>query len=333
MKPVIAWALAGAMFATMGAGVDPPTMKAVRVHEFGGLEVLKYEDSPKPAAGAGEILLRVKAAGVNPVDAGVRNGWMKGRATLPYTPGYDVSGVVESVGQDVKAFKPGDEVFAYLDLSRGGGYAEFAIVKEREAATKPSRASHSQAAGVPLTALTAWQALFDTAKLEKGQTVLIHGGSGGVGTMAVQLAKWKGARVLATASTENQAYLKELGADVCIDYKTQRFEEIAKEIDVVLDAVGGDTQARSFGVMKKGGVLVSIVGAVAQDKAKDAGVRGVNILVKPNGEQLAEIAKLIDDGQIKPIVSQELPLSEARKAQELVESKHTRGKIVLKVGS
>ena len=323
-----------ALIALLGVGVGAwrDSMKAIRVHEYGGLEVLKLEDAPRPVAKAGEMVVRVNAAGVNPVDAGVRKGWMKGRMTLPFTPGYDISGIVDSVGDGVKSFKAGDEVFAYLDLARGGGYAEFAIVKEPEAAMKPGRVSHVEAAGVPLTALTAWQALFDTAKLERGQTVLIHGGSGGVGTMAVQLAKWKGAKVLATASAENQEYLRGLGADVTIDYKAQRFEEIAKDVDVVLDAVGGETQARSFSILKKGGVLVSIVGPVAQDKANEAGVRGVNILVKPDGQQLSEIAKLIDAGTIKPVVSQELPLAEARRAHELIESKHTRGKIVLKVG-
>ncbi len=331
MRIVSAAMLAG-FFATAGLAIDPPTMKAVRIHEFGGLDALSYESATRPVAAAGEMVVRVKAAGVNPVDAGVRKGWLKGRVKLPFTPGFDVSGVVDSVGDGITRFKNGDQIFAYMDLSRGGGYAEFAIVKETEAAPKPSRLSHVEAAGVPLAALTAWQALFDSAKLQKGQTVLIHGGSGGVGTMAVQLAKWKGATVIATASAENQDYLKELGADVAIDYKAQRFEEVVKDVDVVLDAAGGDTQARSFGVLKKEGVLVSIVGPVAQDKANEAGIRGVNILVKPNGEQLAEIGRLIDDGKIKAVVSLELPLPEAKRAQELIESKHTRGKIVLKLG-
>jgi NADPH:quinone reductase-like Zn-dependent oxidoreductase len=312
--------------AAQPAGTPAPTMKAVRYHQAGGPEVLKYEDVPRPSPGPGEMLIRVAAAGVNPVDAKFRKA---GRPSLPFTPGFDVAGAVEEVGPGVSAFKKGDEVFAYIPLARGGGYAQYAIVKEPEAAPKPAKATMAQAAGLPVAALTAWQALFDTAKLEKGQSILIHGGSGGVGTMAVQLAHWKGARVLATASTDNQAFLKQLGADVAIDYKTQKFEDVAKDVDVVLDTVGGDTAARSFGVLKKGGILVSIVGQPPQDKAKAAGVRAAGILVQPSGAQLREIAGLVDSGALKPVVTRELPLQDAAKAHELIESGHTRGKIVL----
>lgn len=314
----------------MGAPGDGPTMKAVVIHEFGGPEVLKVEEVERPRAGAGELLVRTRAAGVNPVDAGIRQGrFMASRDRLPMVIGYDVAGVVEEAGEGVTKFKKGEEVFAYLSLQRGGGYAQYTIVKEAEAAPRPKGVSWSQAAAVPLTALTAWQALFDTAKLERGQTVLIHGGSGGVGTMAVQLAKWKGARVIATASTENQAYVKELGADVAVDYKTQRFEEVAKDVDVVLDTVGGETRERSWGVLKKGGILVSIVGAPAAEKARAAGVRGAGILVKPDGAQLGEIGRLIEAGTVKPVVSEELPLTEAARAHRMIETRHTRGKIVL----
>lgn len=305
------------------------TMKAVRYHQAGGPEVLKYEDVPRPSPGQGEMLIRVAAAGVNPVDAKFRKA---GRPSLPFTPGFDVAGTVEEAGPGVSTFKKGDAVFAYVPLSRGGGYAEYAIVKEPEAAAKPAKTTLPQAAGLPVAALTAWQGLFDTAKLQKGQTVLIHGGSGGVGTMAVQLAHWKGARVLATASTENQAYLKQLGADVAIDYKTQKFEDVAKDVDVVLDTVGGDTADRSFDVLKKGGIIVSIVGHLSQEKAKAAGVRAVDILVKPSGAQLREIAGLVDSGDLKPVVTKELPLEDAAKAHELIETGHTRGKIVLTTG-
>lgn len=308
------------------------TMKAVRVHEFGGPEVLRYEETPRPKAGEGEMVVRVMAAAVNPVDAGVRAGRFRRGGGPPLTPGYDVAGVVAEVGPGVSTFKPGDEVFAYLDLRRGGAYAEYCVVKEDEAARKPAGAGWSEAAAVPLTALTAWQALFDTAKLEAGQTVLIHGGSGGVGTMAVQLAKWKGARVIATASAENQDYLKELGVDVAVDYKAQKFEDVARDVDVVLDTVGGETRERSWGAMKKGGILVSIVGPVSGERAEAAGVRGANILVRPDGAQLAEIGRLMEEGKVKAVVSAELPLSEAQKAHEMIETRHTRGKIVLKVG-
>lgn len=313
--------------ATRPAPQPEATMKAVRIHEFGGREVLKYEDAPRPVPGQGEMLVKVAAAGVNPVDAIARRGGL--RSALPFIDGFDLAGTVESLGPGVSAFKPGDAVYACLPLNRGGAYAQYAIVKEEEAAPKPQKASFAEAAGVGITALTAWQALFDTADLQKGQTVLIHGGSGGVGTMAIQLAKWKGARVIATASAANQDYMKELGADITIDYKAQKFEEIVKDVDVVLDAVGGETRDRSIGVLKKGGIIITIAGPAAPEKAKEAGVRSVNILVKRSGEQLRKIGELIDSGDLKLVVSKELPLSEAARAHELIETKHTRGKIVL----
>lgn len=276
------------------------------------------------------MLVRVHAAGVNPVDWKIRTGGGR-MAALPYTPGFDVSGVVEQVGSNVGKFKVGDEIFAMVDLRRGGCYAEYAIVKETEAVMKPSKISHSDAASVPLVALTAWQALFDTAKLDKGQTVLIHAGAGGVGSMAVQLAKWKGAHVIATASKENHDFLKQLGADEVIDYRNQKFEDVAKDIDVVLDSIGVDTQLRSFSVLKKGGMLVSIVGAPPKQKAQELGVRAAGILVHVDAKELEQIGILVDEGKIKPAVTQVLPLSDAAKAHELSETRHTRGKIVLRV--
>jgi NADPH:quinone reductase-like Zn-dependent oxidoreductase len=306
------------------------TMKAVRFHEHGGRAVLKYEDAPRPTPGEGEILVRVAAAGVNPVDAIIRRGGWRG-ITLPFTPGHDIAGTVEALGPGVTAFSVGQPVYACLPLDRGGGYAEFAVVRVEEAAPKPERASFAQAAGVGVTALTAWQAFFDTANLQKGQTVLIHGGSGGVGTMAIQLAKWKGAKVIATASTRNQDYLRELGADVAIDYTKEKFEDIAKDVDVVLDGVGGDTTLRSIPTLKKGGIIITIAGPTPTAEARAAGVRAARMLVKRDGAQLREIGKLIDEGALKVVISHELPLIEAARAHELIESKHTRGKIILTV--
>ncbi|HYO75053.1 MAG TPA: NADP-dependent oxidoreductase, partial [Thermoanaerobaculia bacterium] len=281
----------------------------------------------RPVPKAGELLVRVHAASVNPVDTYTRAGESHGitGATLPYVPGFDVSGVVEAVGPGVTSFRKGDAVFAMLDLRRGGGYAEYAIVKEAEAARKPKRWSHEEAAAVPLTALTAWQALFDTAELKAGQTVLVHAGAGGVGTMAIQLAKWKGARVIATASAANHDYLKKLGADVVIDYRTQKFEELVQDADVVLDPIGGDTQRRSVGVLKRGGMLVSIVGLGGAARSS-TDVRAKSILVKPNGVQLAALAKLVT-----PTVSHTFTLDRAADAHVQSESGRTRGKIVLKV--
>jgi NADPH:quinone reductase-like Zn-dependent oxidoreductase len=303
------------------------TMKAVQIQTFGGPEVLRVEQVARPVAGPGELLVRVHAASVNPVDTYARAGETGDitATTLPYIPGFDVSGVVEATGAGVKTFRKGDAVFAMLDLRRGGGYAEYVVVKESEAALKPKRLTHEQAAAVPLTALTASQALFDTASLDKGQTVLIHAGAGGVGTMAIQLAKWKGAKVIATASASNHDYLRKLGADVVIDYRTQKFEELVKDVDVVLDPIGGDTQQRSVGVLKNGGTLVSLVG-LGGTARRATNIRAKAILVTPNGAQLARVADLVT-----PTVSHTFTLDQVRDAHVQSETGRTRGKIVLKV--
>jgi NADPH:quinone reductase-like Zn-dependent oxidoreductase len=308
-------------------------MKAIVVREYGGPEALKLEDVPRPVPKDDEILVKVIAAGVNPVDASMRSGkYAKFFGTkLPFIPGSDVAGVVEKAGAKIMKFKTGDAVFAYTDLKRGGGYAEYAVATEVEAAPKPNSLTYESAAAVPIVALTAWQASIDTAKLNAGQTVLIHGGSGGVGTFAIQIAKARGAKVIATASTANQDLLKELGADTSIDYTKQKFEDIAKDVDVVLDSVGKDTLARSYGVVKKGGFIVSIVASPDQAELDKYGIRGAPLSVEPNADELTEIGRLIDAKKIKVIVSQTFPLSEAMKAQEQVATRHTRGKIVLKV--
>ena len=309
----------------------PAPMKAIRYHNVGGPDVLKYEDAPRPTPGEGELLVRVRAAGVNPVDAKVRAGGFGPGGKMPAIPGYDLAGVVEEAGPGTTRFKKGDEVFAYLNLRRAGAYAQYALVKEDEVAAKPGKASFEEAAAVPLAALTAWQALIETAKLEPGQTVLIHGGSGGVGSFAIQIAKARGAKVIATASTRNQQTLKELGADQAIDYTTTKFEDVAKDVDVVLDTVAGETLARSYGVVKKGGIIVSILAPPNKEELSKREIRGQVILVRPHSEMLGEIGKLIEAGKVKPVVSQVLPLAEAAKAHQQIETGHTRGKIVLKV--
>ncbi|HEV3409774.1 MAG TPA: NADP-dependent oxidoreductase [Chthoniobacterales bacterium] len=306
-------------------------MKAVRYDTFGGPEVLKYEDAPRPSPRAGELLVRVRAAGVNPVDAKVRAGAFGPGGQLPAIPGYDLAGVVEETGPEVTRFKKGDAIFAYLNLRRGGAYAQYAIVREDEAAAKPRALSFEEAAAVPLAALTAWQALVEKAKLDAGQTVLIHGGSGGVGSFAVQIAKARGAKVFATASTRNQETLKQLGVDQPIDYTTTKFEEVAKDVDVVLDTVAGETLARSYGVVKKGGIVVSILEPPKKEELAKRGIRGEVFLARPSAEMLGEVGKLIEAGKIKPVVSQVLPIAEAAKAHQQIETGHTRGKIVLKV--
>src|SRR5262249_51411375 len=310
-----------------------PTMKAVVIHQYGGPQVLKYEDLPRPQPKDDQLLIRVIAAGVNPVDGMIRSGMFdkEGNRAFPIILGGDIAGVVEKIGSKIAKVKAGDPVFAYVSLDNNGGYAQYALTTERETAPKPKSITYVQAAAVPIVALTAWQALMDSAQLSPGQTVLIHGGSGGVGSFAIQIAKARGAKVIATASTANQDLLKELGADVAIDYTKQKFEDVAKDVDVVLDSVGKDTLARSYGVLRKGGFIVSIVARPDQTELDKHGIHGAALSVDPNSEELADIGKLIDQGKIKVIVSQTFPLSEAKAAQEQVATGHTRGKIVLKV--
>jgi NADPH:quinone reductase-like Zn-dependent oxidoreductase len=310
-----------------------PTMKAIVVHNYGGPEVLKYEDTQRPEPKDDQILVRVIAAGVNPVDGMIRSGMFAKyeKAAFPMIPGADVAGVVEKAGSKITKLKVGDPVYAYVSLKNGGGYAGYAVATEGEAAPKPKSLTHVEAAAVPVVALTAWQALIDTAKLRAGQTVLIHGGSGGVGTFAIQIAKARGAKVIATASTPNQDLLKQLGADVAIDYTKQKFEDVARGVDVVLDSVGKGTLARSYGVVKKGGFIVTLVARIDQAELDKHAIRGASLSVNPDSNELREIGKLIDEKKIKVIVSQTFPLSEAMKAQEQVATGHTRGKIVLKV--
>src|SRR5437773_3192696 len=322
-----------ALAATSLGQADRPTMKAVVIHEYGGAEVLKYEDVPQPEPKQDQLRIRVIAAGVNPVDGMIRSGMLdkEGRRTFPIILGGDISGVVEKVGSEITRFKPGDPVFAYVSLDNSGGYAQYALVTEREAAPKPRSLIYVEAAAVPIVALTAWQALIDTAKPKAGQTVLIHGGSGGVGSFAIQIAKAHGAKVIATASTANQDLLKQLGADVAIDYTKTKFEDVARDVDVVLDSVGKDTLARSYGVVKKGGFIDTLVARIDQAELDKHGIRGASLSVKPDSSELAEIGKLIDEKKIKVIVSETLPLAVAEKQLKRVRHGHTSGDTVLKV--
>ncbi|MGH9716890.1 MAG: NADP-dependent oxidoreductase [Candidatus Acidiferrales bacterium] len=309
------------------------TMKAIRIHEYGGPEALKYEDAPRPKPADGEVLIRVHATSVNPVDVAVRQGHFKERMKykMPFIPGWDVSGVVKGVGPGVTRLKVGDEVYSRPDLSRDGAYAEYIAVRESEVALKPKSLDHTHAAAMPLTSLTAWQALFDSGHLSSGQTVLIHGAAGGVGHFAVQLAKVKGARVIATASKGNHDFLRSLGADEAIDYTTTKFEDVVHNVDVVLDTITGETQDRSWQVIKKGGVYVSILRPPNQETAAAHGVHSAHVFVQPNVDELNEIARLVDAGKVKPHIEKVLPLPQAAAAQEAVATHHTRGKIVISV--
>jgi NADPH:quinone reductase-like Zn-dependent oxidoreductase len=304
------------------------SMKAIVVHQYGGPEVLKLEDAPRPQPDSDEVLIRVTAAGVNPVDAYIRAGRF-GSGKLPYIPGFDAAGVVEATGANAKKFKPGDAVYAYLDAT--GAYAEFCVAKESEVGLKPKNISFEQAAGVPLAATTAWQALIDTAKLKPGQTVLIHGASGGVGHFAVQIAKAKGAKVIATASTANQDLLKQIGADQAIDYTKTKFENVVKDVDIVLDATRSDALQRSYALVKKGGFVVTITGRPDPAELQKHGINGSSMMAHPDAQILEELRKLIEEKKLTPIVSETFPLAEAIKAHQQIETRHTRGKIVLKV--
>ncbi len=304
-------------------------MKAIRIHEFGGPEVMKYEDVPVPQPGPGEIRIKIIAAGVNPMDWKVRRG-LVGSLPLPMIMGLDVAGTVDMLGQGEVTFQPGDEVFAKVPIGKGG-YAEYTVARSAETARKPKSIGFIESAAIPTAGLAAWQSIFDLAGLEKGQSVLIHGAAGGVGTFAVQFAKWKGAHVIGTASEKNAEFLKNIGADEVIDYKNQRFEDLVSNMDVVLDTVGGDTFERSWGVLKPGGFLVTTVASIPEGEPEKRGVHAKRVMTQSDGKELAQIAEIIDEQKIKPIVTAVLPLTDARKAHEMSESRHARGKIVLRV--
>ena len=318
-------------------------MKAVRYHDYGGPEVLRYEDAPVPDPGPHEVLVRVHAAGVNPADRQIRAG-LRFRLEKPFafTPGCEVSGTVEKRGAEVSELAVGDTVYGMLGLL-GGGYAEYAVARADNLGRKPTSLDHVDAAALPVAALTAWDALFEVGGLIAGQKVLIHAAAGGVGHMAVQLAKWRGAQVLGTASARNEHFLRELGVDAFIDYRTTAFESVAREVDVVIDAIpreaddatddlARETMARSWTVLRDGGIQVSICAKpVPGPDAAKRGLRGVHGDARPGHDVLNRIAGLVDEGKLRPHVGTILPLHEARQAHELIQTGHTRGKIVLRV--
>jgi NADPH:quinone reductase-like Zn-dependent oxidoreductase len=307
------------------------TMKAVRIHTYGDSSVLAYEDAPQPVPKEGEVLIRVIATSVNPFDAAVRAGYMNGyfSYSLPLILGTDVSGVIEQTGPGVTQFSRGDEVYTRAGVYKDGAYAGYVVSAASDVAFKPKSLDHSQAAALPHVTLTAWEALFVQADLQPGQTVLIHGAAGGVGHMAVQLAKIRGARVIGTASV-NSDLLQELGVDQAINYSTERFEDLVHDVDVVLDTIGGDTQQRSWGTLKPGGILVSTIQPPNAEEAAAHGVRQAMVMSNPPiAQTLTEISKMVDAGQLKPVVSMVLPLRDIQQAHQLIEGKHTRGKIVL----
>ena len=307
--------------------------KACRVHAFGPPANILLEDVALSQPGPGELLVRVMAAGVGPWDGWIRTGKSVLPQPLPLTLGSDLSGVVEAVGSNVTGFAQGHEIYGVTNPRFVGAYAEYAIVSAGMVARKPARLDHIDAASVPVIAVTALQALHREASIEAGQTVLIHGGAGNVGAYAVQLAHQAGARVIATAGTADIEYVRSLGADVVIDYRAERFEDSAKGVDIVVDLVGGDTQTRSFAVLKRGGVLASAVSAPDPALAAEHGVKANFFLVAVNTTDLARLADLIDTGRLETNVGTILPLAGARRAHEMLEGTRSRprGKIVLKV--
>ncbi|MFE7854470.1 NADP-dependent oxidoreductase [Streptomyces sp. NPDC057403] len=335
--------------------MSTPTMKAVRLHEHGGPEVLRYEDAPIPEPGPGEVLVRVHAAGVNPPDWYLRGGLteMPGEKEstvgLPVIPGTDVSGVVEAVAPGVEDFAPGDEVFGLLRFPSfdGSAYAEYVAAPAADLAHKPAGVDHVHAAAVPMAGLTAWQFLIEVGHdhpspfqrarhrprpLDTGTTVLVNGAAGGVGHLALQLAKWKGAHVTAVASSAHEAFLRELGADRFIDYTKQRPEDLVRDLDLVLDTVGGPAGRRFLRTLKRGGSLFPVFPAdVAEEEAAKLGVTVSTAQVRSSGAQLAELGRLLDKGTVRVAIDGTFALSDARAAHERAARGHIQGKVVLTV--
>ncbi|WP_304452575.1 NADP-dependent oxidoreductase [Nocardiopsis sp. YSL2] len=313
---------------------DAPTMRAISQDVHGGPEVLTETTVPRPAPGPSQILVAVHAGGLNPTD------W-KHRAAglfldrLPLVLGWDVSGVVEAVGYGVTIFKPGDRVFGMLPYPHGvGAHAEYAVGPARAFTHKPDGIDHVQAGALPLAALTAYQALVDTAGVGNGTRVLVHAAAGGVGHLAVQIAKARGAHVIGTASAGKHDFLRELGADQVVDYRNEDFTEAVEDVDVVLDPLSGETRTRSLDVLKPGGVLVSLLPGQDPDEAERAarlGVRVETLLVEADHAGMAAIAALADEGRLRAHVQATFPLAEAAKAHALGETERTTGKIVLVV--
>jgi NADPH:quinone reductase-like Zn-dependent oxidoreductase len=310
-------------------------MKAARIHEFGSPDVIRIDDVPPPTPNAGEILVRVAAAGVGPWDALFRERKIEVSAPLPLILGSDLSGVVDATGPGVTTFRAGDEVYGMTNSQFLGAYAQYALASEKMLAQKPRSLSFVEAASAPVVAVTAWQMLFEYAQAKGGQTVLIHGAGGNVGAYAVQMARNAGLEVFATASAKDLDYVRELGAATAIDYRETLFEDVVRAVDIVLDTVGGDTCVRSIGVLKPGGMLVSVVSSpIPEDMAAKAGVRAVYFIVDVTTDRLNTIAELFDRKKLVPQVGTVLPLADARVAhQMLAGAPHGRGKIVLNVAA
>ena len=308
-------------------------MKACRVHQFGAPDVISFEDIDRPQPDSSEVLIRVSAAGVGPWDGWIRAGKSALPQPLPLTLGSDLAGVVEAIGSDVSSFAIGEAVFGVTNAQFTGAYAEYAIASPNMIARKPPNIGDIEAASLPVVAVTAWQALFDQAQLKKGQSVLIHGAAGNVGSFAVQLGREAGLNIIATAGSEDVQYVERLGAQQVIDFRAERFESAIPQVDAVIDLVGGETQERSFAVLRRGGSLISTVSPPDQHRAQTQGVKAAFFLVGVSTDRLQRISELLGSGKIAARVGTVLELSQARAAHEMLEGArpHAGGKIVLKV--
>jgi NADPH:quinone reductase-like Zn-dependent oxidoreductase len=301
-------------------------MRAIRFHDYGGPDALMVEQVPRPHPQADQVRLRVIAAGVNPFDWVARAGLYKEfmPLPLPWIPGIEGAGIVEHAGHDVTTLEPGQSVYGVFS----NAYAEYAVAPASDVAPKPAHLTFEEAASTPLGALTAWGAVIDTAKVQAGQQVLVHGAAGGVGVYALQLAKWKGAHVVATASAANVEFVRALGADEVIDYTATPFEKVVKDVDVVVDTVGGDVIERSWPVLRPGGLLVTVAARLAPEAGKAHGVRATSA-GRASPANLRQLTELFESRQLRPVVGPIIPLSEASKAHELSQSRHGRGRIIL----
>jgi NADPH:quinone reductase-like Zn-dependent oxidoreductase len=306
------------------------TMQAVQAHDYGSPATLVLEEERRPAPNADQVLVRLKFAGVNPADWKYQAGYYKQYMplTFPWIPGMEGAGIIEEVGANVTALKRGDEVYGLIM----GGYAEYALALAKEVQVKPTGLTFEQAATIPMGALTAWGAVIDTANVESGRRVLIHGAAGGVGLYAVQLAKWKGAHVTGTASADNLAFVRSLGADEVIDYNATRFESVLKDLDAVIDTVGGDLPERSFQIIRPGGIFVTVAAMLTEEAGKAQNIRAVSGR-RASPDKLQQISQLIETKQLKPEVGPLFSLAEARQAQELSQTGHGRGRIILQIGN
>lgn len=310
-------------------------MKAMRIRAYGGPEQMQLEDAPIPLCGANDVLVRVVAAGINPIDWKIRSGAMAESLPKPFpiTLGWDAAGVVAAVGGVATGFKTGDEVFFYAEFGRGGSYAEYVAVDAAQVALKPRTVPFAAAAALPTPGQAAWTALVDTAKIEPGMRVLIHGGAGALGSVAVQLAKAHGLHVIATASGKGVDLVKSLGADEVIDYRQQPFQDVVKRVDVVLDTLGGPTTQASWATLRPGGILVATAMPPSPERAAAAGVRAAFVFTPPRGAVLAQLAQRADAGLLRLLVGQEFALADAAQAHRLGENGQARGKMILHVGA